>query len=1165
MDQQHVSLLERYRRDRRQLIEFLLSSGLIKELRTPSGPTTSLPNADFDSLSADYIIHCVKSGGVVDVSEASKKYLDESTYPTMVHSQIGDSYFLSSDPDLSGSPPRRVPPPIYVKQTANHAPCSSSFRDPANAENLSTSRNDYGLKYKASPTSPMRPAGDSGIPPLGLPSLKTEALDACIRRNLIQLAATKTRGQVDLPQISLGLLIGIFKSDFLNEKAYIQWKNRQANILEELLSCSTNFTTTEHLNVRSCLEKIRDTTEWDFKMSASGRVEVLSSIRQVALKLSSLPGQFGIQSETYYWTAAYHLNIRLYEKLLFGMFDVLDECQLIEEADAIMSLIKLTWPTLGITQKMHYGIFAWVLFQQNRYDLMWFLVIGLRKLCLLKFVGTGEGMLLEYAVLELQKVSPTEEDDGKEVQYINNIICSRKLNDRKDNLSLLQAIFVSISIWCDSKLQDYHRHFSQEPSNFKRVMALASTVGVFTPGDCAEIKLTKLHTSNDNAARKVKGYVEKSIETACRQVASTIDLESKVQRSHPLALLANELRSIAERELTVFWPKPFLQGVTSLSEDARLVLSAANKLDQYLTQIYTSACEKKGSHHHMNQLEHYQIGEVCRPIILDWLIAQHAHILEWTGRAFDLEDWEPLSFQQRQGASIIEVFRIIEETVDQFFGMNLPLDIIHLQALLSIIFHSLDAYLQRLLNQLEESWERSFQVYMIMKCIGIDSADFLLTIEVLSLGGMYELIKRLNVEQKHLYPSAPPLTRYEETVLPMLKKKLLEFTVLDKSVSEKLNELTIPKLCIRSNTLQYIQKQVSVLEEGIRKSWALVGPAVDQAWDNVVGLRELTQTMVWRMSFPLRDELKWCNVEISFTFPLLVIHSEVSLGSLCMDWFVQLLVHGCSGPPSQLCISEGETEESLERNFLTSSEAVDELFITTLNIIRDTATGAIRKICDFIGARVVFWDLRDSFLCCLYRGSVESARLESFLTHIDTEGYVWVLLDGGPSRAFSNSDITMMEDDLNTLKEFFIAGGEGLPRSLVEREAKYAEEILGLFTLQSETLIRMLMSASENISLDLDPQNHGPMHVEDANTLVRVLCHKKDRQSSKFLKQQYHLPISSEYDDTPSSNSTLRSPLAFDLLKRSNSIHWTKSGQSGLKIMKKRLQRVTSELKSAAW
>lgn len=58
------------------------------------------------------------------------------------------------------------------------------------------------------------------------------------------------------------------------------------------------------------------------------------------------------------------------------------------------------------------------------------------------------------------------------------------------------------------------------------------------------------------------------------------------------------------------------------------------------------------------------------------------------------------------------------------------------------------------------------------------------------------------VEQNHLYPTAPPLTRYEETVLPMLKKKLHEFTVLDESVSEKLNESTIPKLCIRLNTLQ---------------------------------------------------------------------------------------------------------------------------------------------------------------------------------------------------------------------------------------------------------------------------------------------------------------------------------------------------------------------------
>lgn len=60
--------------------------------------------------------------------------------------------------------------------------------------------------------------------------------------------------------------------------------------------------------------------------------------------------------------------------------------------------------------------------------------------------------------------------------------------------------------------------------------------------------------------------------------------------------------------------------------------------------------------------------------------------------------------------------------------------------------------------------------------------------------------------------------------------------------------------------------------------------------------------------------------------------------------------------------AEGETEESLERNFLTSSEAVDELFITTLNIIRDTATGAIRKICDFIGEQINFVCIHNLYL-----------------------------------------------------------------------------------------------------------------------------------------------------------------------------------------------------------
>lgn len=60
-------LLRRYRSDRRKLLEFLLSSGLVKEIITPAGPTTSFSNIEFDFLSADYVIECIQSGMCVCV------------------------------------------------------------------------------------------------------------------------------------------------------------------------------------------------------------------------------------------------------------------------------------------------------------------------------------------------------------------------------------------------------------------------------------------------------------------------------------------------------------------------------------------------------------------------------------------------------------------------------------------------------------------------------------------------------------------------------------------------------------------------------------------------------------------------------------------------------------------------------------------------------------------------------------------------------------------------------------------------------------------------------------------------------------------------------------------------------------------------------------------
>lgn len=52
----------------------------------------------------------------------------------------------------------------------------------------------------------------------------------------MQLATKRIWELTDIPQISLGLLNSIFKSDFSHEKSYMQWKSRQVMITFEFFS-----------------------------------------------------------------------------------------------------------------------------------------------------------------------------------------------------------------------------------------------------------------------------------------------------------------------------------------------------------------------------------------------------------------------------------------------------------------------------------------------------------------------------------------------------------------------------------------------------------------------------------------------------------------------------------------------------------------------------------------------------------------------------------------------------------------------------------------------------------------------------------------------------------------------------------------------------------------
>ncbi|KAK3143954.1 hypothetical protein QOZ80_4AG0307060 [Eleusine coracana subsp. coracana] len=1133
-----TALLEVYRRDRRRLLGFLLSAA------GGGGRAVDLSRVDLDAVSANYALECVATGAQFDASEATRRYFDERRYPIMIGSPSGNSYFLLTRPEPSDSPPKEAAPGIGFQSPAQETSDSAGqqkdfFGSAATISGIDYGTNDVSL-VDISPQH-VEKADDLS---LGLPRLSTElsdddiretayevllaslfvsgkvhfseekkekkpkflkgrrtktdgsnpspqmesnyahildlirvqmeiseSMDTLTKRALRVISLKTAQGRFDVPCISLQLLSSVGKLDFPTERLRVQWQRRQANVLEELLLFSASRENDMSDALRIVLSKLKNTEDWVVSVP-EGRVEVLTIIERYNAKLTAVSKKFGLKDEMYHWTHNYHFNFRLYEKLLCSVFDILEDGQLVEEADEILEIAKLTWPILGITDKLHDVFYAWVLFQ--------------------KFAQTGEVHLLKHAGFQIQKLRLRNE--VKEIElYTNSFICSVEACDSNRALSLVDSTLRKINIWCRKQLENYHAYFSKNNcSIFEAILNLVLLLAANPTEDGGEgSMIIESPVGSTPESKWIHLLVVRSIQAAYKQALISSDGLSKTEFKHPLAMLANELKLVAEKECNAFSPilnkyypeaqkvalillhllfgqqlELFLERADHL-EDSKEVLAASNNFELFIAQKLYSVYAEDAGFSFSNYLKPYMVGRFSSPLILQWLHTQHENVMEWTKRTVEIEDWEPLSVHEKQATSVVEVFRFVEETIDQFFNANLPLDIIHLRSLLIGITSSIQVYLLHMENQ--------------------------------------------QVSGSTLFPAAPVLTRYTESINPFAKRKLIEPTVPEEKVASKLNNLTVPKLCVKLNTLQFIRDQLDTVEESIKHSWVSVLSAVK-----------------------LLDYLS--------------------------------------------CMANGG---ALPDNSLSSNELVDELF-TLFDDVRMTAVNITDIILNFIGSRAVFWDMRDSLLFSLYRDSVEGARMEIFVPTIDQvldqvcdligdvlrdqvvlrifqacmEAFIWVLLDGGPSRAFLETDVDLMQQDLAMLKDLFIAEGQGLPLDVVEKEAKQAHQILDLYILKADTIIEMLINASNQMSLRLEVTTSQRRHVHDAHTLLRILCHKKDKVASTFLKIQYHLPRSSDYDDVPIKDVSSKVPMFSDMLK-GTSFNWSETGQQSFRVMKKKLQEAT--------
>ncbi|MBA0764454.1 hypothetical protein Gotri_013805, partial [Gossypium trilobum] len=188
----------------------------------------------------------------------------------------------------------------------------------------------------------------------------------------------------------------------------------------------------------------------------------------------------------------------------------------------------------------------------------------------------------------------------------------------------------------------------------------------------------------------------------------------------------------------------------------------------------------------------------------------------------------------------------------------------------------------------------------------------------------------------------------------------------------------------------------------------------------------------------------------------------------------------------------------------------------------------VQQLSEAVAYKIVFHDLSHVLWDGLYVGEPSSSRIDPLLQELEQnllvisetvhdrvrtriitdimkascDGFLLVLLAGGPSRAFSRQDSQIIEDDFKALKDLFWANGDGLPADLIDKFSATVRDVLPLFRTDTESLIerfkRMTLEAygsSARSRLPLPPTS-GQWNPTEPNTLLRVLCYRNDEAAS---------------------------------------------------------------------
>ncbi|OIV99067.1 hypothetical protein TanjilG_32326 [Lupinus angustifolius] len=967
----------------------------------PPGAVT-LDDVNLDEVSVDYVLNCAKKSKMVELSEAIKDYHDHTVLSQMSDTSPVGEFYLVTDSEPSCSPPKRAPTPVPISTVAVSSPPpiaepspnasrSESFQSSQEEELTVDDIDDFeddGDALVLESFWEERTTNDAYDLAVELPSFSTGVTDDDLRETAYEvlLACAGATGGLIVPskekkrekkssfirklrrsisgsiisqsQVSPGL-VGLL------ETMRVQM---ELKVLEEGLvhHPAVGFGECGHKTneLRILLAKIEES---EFLLSSTGelqRKECLRSLREIAISLVERPARGELTGEICHWADGYHFNVRLYEKLLLSVFDMLDEGKLTEEVEEILELLKLTWRVLGISETIHYTCYAWVLFRQ--------------------YAITSEQGILLHAIEQLKKIPLMEQRGQQESLHLKSL---RSKVEGEQDMSFLQSFLTPIKRWTDRQLGDYHLHFSESSATMEKMVAVA----MITRRLLLEEPGTTMRSFPVSDVDQIELYISSSVKSAfarALQVVERVDMSHE----HPLALLAEELKKLLKRDSGTFMAvlsqrhsqaavvsaslvhklygnrlKPFVDGAEHLSKDVISVFPAAESIEQFVMVLITSVCQEHNAKILFKKLNLYQIETKSGTLVLRWLNSQLGRILDWVERAIQQEHWEPISPQKRHAGSIVEVYRIVEETVDQFFALKVPISFTELNSLFRGIDNVLQVYANSVVNDL--------------------------------------------ASKEDLIPPVPILTRYskEARIKAFLKKELFDTRMPDETTPNEISVIATPTLCVQLNTLYYEIIHLNKL--------------VDSIWER------------WTSKRSQEKLIKKSLDEKSKSF-------------------------------SQKDILDG------------SRKAIN----AAMDRICEYTVQELNQLCD-----IVVEPLRDRIVMSLLQASLD--------------GLLRVILDGGSSRVFFPGDAKLLEEDLEVLKEFFISGGDGLPRGVVQNQVAHVRHVIKLHDYETQELVEDLKCAS-----GMEMQGGKCKLGADFKTLLRILCHRGDSEASQFLKKQFKIP-----------------------------------------------------------